>query len=173
MTGKAMLEFTQNLGPLPDSTTAELLLLDYEGRCRTRQRVRLESGREAGLFLERGRVLAEGDILRAADGTQAVVRCRPEETITARADNWALLARGCYHLGNRHVPLQIGDLWLRFMPDPVLEKLVRQLGFETQREEAPFVPESGAYGHAHAEPDAAAAGHAHAEPDAARHSGRD
>jgi urease accessory protein len=139
--------FTQNLGPRPDLAPTERLSLDHEGRARTRRRVLLDSGREAGLFLERGTLLAGGDILRAEDNTLALVVCKPEAVITARAPDWAHLARGCYHLGNRHVPVQIGELWLRFPPDPVLEKLVQGLGFDVAAEEAPFVPESGAYAH--------------------------
>ncbi|MDR1947696.1 MAG: urease accessory protein UreE [Desulfovibrio sp.] len=142
-----MPDFTQNLGPRPDLESAESLSLDYEGRIRARRRVILDSGREAGLFLERGRTLAEGDVLRAADGTLALVRCRPEPVCTARAPDGLTLARACWHLGNRHTVLQIGDLWLRFLPDPVLENMVRLLGLEVSAEEALFTPESGAYGH--------------------------
>jgi urease accessory protein len=155
-----MLEFTRHLGAGEEQRATEELWLDYEGRCRARQRVRLQSGREAGLFLDRGKALAEGDILCADDGTQAVVRCRPEAVITARAEDWEVFARGCYHLGNRHAPVQIGRLWLRFTPDAVLERLVIHLGFATLREEAPFAAESGAYGHSR--PEAGEGAHRHA-----------
>ncbi|MDR1659308.1 MAG: urease accessory protein UreE [Desulfovibrio sp.] len=145
-----MIKLTRNLGPT-GGAFADRLRLDCESRSRARLRVRLESGAEAGLFLEYGKTLAQGDILAADDGFLVRVECEPEAVITAHAKDWGLLARGCYHLGNRHVPLQIGELWLRFTPDPVLEKLVRQLGFVAVPETAPFTPETGAYasGHGH------------------------
>ncbi|MDR1489823.1 MAG: urease accessory protein UreE [Desulfovibrio sp.] len=140
-----MLEFIRNLGQRPDLEAGERLPLDYAARCKARQRALLESGREAGLFLERGRMLAEGDVLVAADDTLALVLCKPEEVTSAVAGDWRLLARGCYHLGNRHTPAQIGNLWLRIQPDPVLEAMLERLGFSLRRETAPFVPEGGAY----------------------------
>ncbi|MDR0827830.1 MAG: urease accessory protein UreE [Desulfovibrio sp.] len=143
-----MLELIQNLGQRPDLKAGDTLSLDYENRCRARLRVRLDSGPEAGLFLKRGQVLAEGDILCSAEGHLVRALCKAEETVLALARDWPLLARGCYHLGNRHVPVQIGDLRLRFKPDAVLETMLRQLGFELQREDAPFTPEGGAYAQA-------------------------
>ena len=66
--------------------------------------------------------------------------------------NWESLARACYHLGNRHAPLQLGHKWLRFTPDHVLEELAESLGLRLRRENAAFVPEGGAYDgpHSHA-----------------------
>jgi urease accessory protein len=139
-----MLEFTENLGPLPEERARERLSLDHEGRRKSRQRVRLDSGKEAGLFLERGKTLAGGDILRATDGTLALVLCKKEEIVTASTTDWLTLAKGCYHMGNRHVPLQIGPLWIRFTPDAGLENMLRRLGFDTHAEFLPFAPESGA-----------------------------
>ena len=141
-----MLKLTRNLGPM-NSPFAHRLLLDYESRSKARLKTRLESGAEAGLFLGHGRSLRRGDILSTDDGVLVRVEYRPEAVITARAGDGMLLAKGCYHLGNRHVPLQIGELWLRFAPDPVLERLVRRLGFEVVAETVPFEPEAGAYAH--------------------------
>jgi urease accessory protein len=141
-----MLKLTRNLGPL-DSPFAHRLLLDYESRSRARLKARLEGGAEAGLFLEYGQRPRQGDILSTDDGVLVRVEYRPEAVITARAGDGMLLARGCYHLGNRHVPLQIGELWLRFAPDPVLERLVRRMGFDVAAETVPFEPEAGAYAH--------------------------
>jgi urease accessory protein len=59
------------------------------------------------------------------------------------------LTRAAYHLGNRHVPLQLGDGWLRYEHDHVLDAMVEQLGLEVRTEDATFEPEAGAYGHAH------------------------
>ena len=63
-----------------------------------------------------------------------------------------LIARACYHLGNRHVPLQITQYWVRYAHDHVLDAMIRDLGLLVDHEEAPFEPESGAYsggGHHH------------------------
>jgi urease accessory protein len=56
-----------------------------------------------------------------------------------------VFARACYHLGNRHVKVQVGERWLRISPDHVLEQMLGQLGLRLEPEEAVFVPESGAY----------------------------
>ena len=78
-----------------------------------------------------------------------------EEVLSAKSDDWLTFSRACYHLGNRHVKLQVGDRWLRILPDHVLEDMLIKLGMCTQLETAEFVPESGAYtqfskGHVHA-----------------------
>ncbi len=62
------------------------------------------------------------------------------------------LPRACYHLGNRHVKLQVGERWLRMQPDHVLEEMLELLGLTLTHQETVFVPESGAYsngGHHH------------------------
>lgn len=147
-----MLELTRNLGPMPHAPVTDRLCLDYASRAKARQKARLAGGEQVGIFLEYGKPLSGGDVLSSDDGILVRVECGPEPVITAVTEDWALLARGCYHLGNRHVPLQIGRLWLRFSPDPVLEELVRRLGFTALSESAPFAPEGGAYagGHSHA-----------------------
>jgi urease accessory protein len=147
-----MLEFTENLGQRTNMDATESLTLTWEQRGKCRQRLRLDSGAEAGLFLTRGQVLREGDILRAGE-VLALVRNGAEPVVTAIAPNWETLARACYHLGNRHAALQLGHKWLRFTPDHVLEELAENLGLRLRRETAPFVPEGGAYGggsHSHA-----------------------
>lgn len=131
----------------------ESLTLSFELRCKTRLRTRLDSGEEAGLFLERGLILRGGDKLLANDGRVVAVRPAPEAVMEARADDPVLLAKAAYHLGNRHVPVQVGVDFLRFGRDHVLGEMVRGLGLAVTELEAPFEPESGAYGghggHAH------------------------
>jgi urease accessory protein len=135
------------------------LTLPYDARCRSRQRVTLDDGREAGLFLERGRILRDGDRLQADSGLVVAVVAAAEPVTTVAAGDPRILARACYHLGNRHVPVQIGPGWLRYAPDHVLDHLVRGLGLDTEAEEAPFEPEDGAYaGHHHGPALAGAAG---------------
>ena len=129
-----------------DVRPTERLLLPFELRCKSRLRTRLESGEEVGLFLERGTVLRAGDCLLGADGRIVEVVAASESIHEARADDPVLLAKAAYHLGNRHVPVQVGRGFLRFGRDHVLGEMVRGLGLEVTEAEAPFEPESGAYG---------------------------
>ena len=144
-----MLEFTENLGHKHDLFVSKTLSLAYEQRGKARLRVKLDSGEEAGLFLKHGQILREGDILRAVDGTIVKIICKPEAIVTAKTTDWENIATACYHVGNRHAPIQIGgcrdEMWLRFTPDPILEELMVHLKLVVIHETAPFVPENGAY----------------------------
>ena len=125
--------------------------LAYDERKRSRLKVTLASGAEAGIFLERGDHLHGGDKLAAEDGSAVVeILAAPEKLIEAVADSPLLFARAAYHLGNRHVPVQIlpteNGGKLRFQTDHVLAEMVRGLGCAVSETEAPFQPESGAYG---------------------------
>ena len=140
--------------PAPaDAPATEGLTLTFELRCKTRLRTQLDSGEEAGLFLERGIILRAGDKLLGKDGRIVEVAAAPEKVIEARSDDPLLLARAAYHLGNRHVPVQVATGLLRFGQDHVLAEMVRGQGLTITETEAPFEPESGAYGnhggHAH------------------------
>ncbi|WP_344803129.1 urease accessory protein UreE [Allohahella marinimesophila] len=135
---------------------ADTLQLDFDQRQKCRLRAVTDAGVEVGLFTERGTVLAGGERFADDDGLVIEVIARPEQVIEASTTNMHLLARCCYHLGNRHVPLQVGHGWLRLAPDHVLREMVERLGLSTALVEMPFHPESGAYS-AHA----AADGHAH------------
>ncbi|MCW9059815.1 MAG: urease accessory protein UreE [Gammaproteobacteria bacterium] len=129
------------------------LTLPFESRQKSRLRVHLDNGEEAALFLERGQVLRDGDRLRGDDGLVVEVRAAPEPVSTTASGDAILMARACYHLGNRHVALQIGPGWVRYRHDHVLDDMLRHLGLEVGYELAPFDPESGAYhsthGHGH------------------------
>ena len=125
--------------------------LAYDERKRSRLKVTLASGAEAGIFLERGDHLHGGDKLVAEDGSAVVeILAAPEKLIEAVADSPLLFARAAYHLGNRHVPVQIlptdNGGKLRFQTDHVLAEMVKGLGCAIAELEAPFQPESGAYG---------------------------
>lgn len=124
----------------------ERLVLPFEVRSKTRLRTRLESGEEAGLFLERGSVLRGGDLLEAEDGRIVEVVAATEEVMEVRCDSALALARAAYHLGNRHVAVQLQPGLLRFSRDHVLGEMVRGLGLTVVETRAPFEPESGAYG---------------------------
>ena len=133
--------------PAPaDASASERLTLSFELRCKTRLRTQLDSGEEAGLFLERGIILRAGDKLLGKDGRVVEVVAAPERVIEARSDDPLLLARAAYHLGNRHVPVQVATGLLRFGQDHVLAEMVRGQGLTITETEAPFEPESGAYG---------------------------
>ena len=140
-----MLEFVERVERDTDVSSASLTL-PFEQRQKSRLRVTLDNGSEAALILERGNDLRHGDLLRATDGQIIEVRAALESVSVINESNAHLLSRACYHLGNRHVPLQIGDGWLRFQRDHVLEEMVRTLGLAVRHESAPFEPEGGAYG---------------------------
>ena len=125
------------------------LTLPFELRQKSRLRTRLDDGREVGLFLPRGAVLRQGDLLRADDGLVIQVVAAPEAVSTATADDPLLLTRAAYHLGNRHVPLQIEAHWLRYQHDHVLDDMLVKLGLAVVNEQVPFEPEPGAYGDSH------------------------
>ena len=135
--------------PGADLPAQATLTLPFEQRQKSRLRTRLDNGEEVGLFLPRGTVLRHGDRLRAANGRVVEVRAAPETVSTARTDDPLRLARAAYHLGNRHVALQLGPGWLRYLHDHVLDGMVRELGLEVIYEQAPFEPEAGAYGGGH------------------------
>jgi len=128
---------------------AALLTLPFEQRQKSRQRVRLDDGREAEILLPRGTMLRHGDHLRTREGVLIRVVAAPETVSTAFSADAGLLLRAAYHLGNRHVPVQIGAGWLRYLGDHVLDDMLRQLGLDVVVEAAPFQPEGGAYHHEH------------------------
>jgi urease accessory protein len=128
---------------------AEVLSLGYEDRRRSRLRARLVSGKEIALLLPRGTVLVEGDMLVAANGTLIRVEAKQESVLEITHPDPAVLQRVAYHLGNRHVPVQLGATRLRLAFDSVLADLAVTLGAEVVTLEASFEPESGAYGGGH------------------------
>ena len=142
-----MIELTRRLGPSETGTEPQAsLTLPLEKRIRSRLRAALDDGREAGVFLERGQVLRDGDLLASADGLVVQVRAAAEPVSEVICPDPLLLARACYHLGNRHVALQIREGRLRYQHDHVLDEMLRGLGLEPSFAEAPFEPEPGAYG---------------------------
>lgn len=130
-------------GPIDDR-----LILPFDQRQKSRLRVRLESGREAALQLERGSILRGGERLRMHHEIVLVIAA-DEPVLHVTAGDARQLARAAYHLGNRHVPLQIGDQWLRLEQDHVLKEMLLGLGVEAHEMQAPFEPEAGAYGGGH------------------------
>ena len=119
------------------------LALTHEQRSRSRLRVD-----DAAFSLPRGQVLRSGDRIASTDGREFEVVGAPEKLAHIES---AELARVAYHLGNRHVPLQVGAGFVRIARDHVLEEMARKLGARVSHVEAPFEPEAGAYGHQHDE----------------------
>jgi urease accessory protein len=118
-------------------------------RQKSRLRVTTQSGTEAGLFLDRGIILRGGDLVQSVDGlvVQIIAAQEPVYDVTASTPQGLMCA--AYHLGNRHVPLQVGDGWLRLEQDHVLKAMLLGLGMVIAEKNAPFEPEAGAYGGGH------------------------
>jgi urease accessory protein len=137
------------------SVMAQLFLeLPFDRRCISRQLVVLSDGTEAGLFLPRGTVMRGADRLIAEDGTAIGVRAANQALIRVTARNPLAMVKAAYHLGNRHIPVQVANDFLQLEYDYVLLDMLKGLGVEAHEVLAPFEPEGGAY--------AAHAGHAHA-----------
>jgi urease accessory protein len=146
-----MLTFTQRLPPDSNATVTYTLALTAEERTRSRLRFEAEEGVLVQLALPRGTVLRDGDLLRGDSGDALVrVRAKAEPVLTARTKDAHTLLRAAYHLGNRHVPVEVGRNYLRLSPDTVLAEMLAQLGLDVIEETVPFHPEAGAYaGHSH------------------------
>jgi urease accessory protein len=134
---------------------AARVALDWDTRSKSRFDAVDSQGRRLGVFLPRGSVIRGGDVLVAEDGSLVVVeaaaqpllRVQPCATHGSPFD----LLRAAYHLGNRHVVLELQSQCLQFEPDPVLADLLRAMQLDVAEVQAPFEPESGAYaGHGHA-----------------------
>jgi urease accessory protein len=132
-----------------DAVVSDVLELPFDLRERSRLRARMLSGEEIGIDLPAGTLLQHGSKLRLADGRVVAVEASDEQLLEVRAAGAPELARIAYHIGNRHVPIQVGDGWLRILPDHVLKAMVQGLGGEVQTVSGRFEPEGGAYGHGH------------------------
>jgi urease accessory protein len=128
---------------------ADQLRLPFERRQKSRQRATLASGEEVAIELPRGQVLRGGDWVISSDGRAIEVVAETERVLHVECDSREALVRAAYHLGNRHVPVQVGDGWLRIAEDHVLARMLEVLGARVRALEAPFEPEAGAYGGKH------------------------
>ncbi len=136
------------LGATQSGPAATLrLVLPFEQRKKARQRACITDGCEVGIQLPRGTVLRGGDRLRANDGTTLEIVAAQERVSTVWGRDLRRLAQVAYHLGNRHVALEIGTGWVRYLADHVLDAMVAQLGLSVIHHDEPFEPESGAYSH--------------------------
>lgn len=125
------------------------LTLPFELRQKSRLKAKLDDGTEVGLMVTRGGLLRGGDLLRAENNVVIKVIAAAESVSKVTHSDPLMLARACYHLGNRHVPLQITKGYLCYAHDHVLDEMVTGLGLDIECVNAPFEPEGGAYGGGH------------------------
>ena len=150
---RRVIRFEQiEVAPLSADQRARALRLRLPWDERTRSRLVLmdEGGDAIAVHLPRGTVLRDGAVLVSVDGRHAIVEAAPQRLLRVSAAA-PLLLKVVYHLANRHVGAQLGADHVLIEADPVLEKMARQLGAQTEEIDAPFEPEAGAYaeGHGH------------------------
>ena len=140
-----MLELTELV---PDDNANDTLTLPFEQRQKSRLSAVTDGGVKVGLFLPRGSYLRSGMMLKGHGQLKVLINAAPEALSVVRTEDPLLFARACYHLGNRHVSLQILANELRYLHDHVLDKMIEGLGLTVLHETLPFEPEAGAY-HSH------------------------
>jgi urease accessory protein len=148
---------------------APCITLDWDTRQKSRFDATDSTGRQLGVFLPRGTVVRGGDVLVAEDGSLVRVEAAPQAVlrITACAEHGSAfdLTRAAYHLGNRHVPIELQPDHLKIEPDHVLADMLRAMHMTVAEVSEPFEPESGAYGdhggHHHGHAHDAAHAHSH------------
>ena len=145
--------------------------LDWDVRQKSRFDATDSRGRQLGVFLPRGTAVRGGDVLVAEDGSLIQVQAAPQPVLVVRAcaehGSPFDLLRAAYHLGNRHVALELQPDHLKLEPDPVLADMLRQLHLLVSQTSAAFEPEGGAYsasGHGQGHDHGQDHGHAQATP---------
>ena len=135
------------------SDVALSVLLPFDERKKSRLKTQTDSGEALGFMLPRGQILRDGTLLKDELGRIIEVKAAQENVSVVVSENPHLLLRAAYHLGNRHVPLQIDNHRLLYQHDHVLDEMVIGLGLTVAVQQQPFEPEDGAYapgtGHSH------------------------
>ena len=131
------------------ASAADRITLDYDQRHRRRHRFTSDKGLDFLLDLTSAVVLEAGDALELADGRLIEVDAAPEQLLRVTAASRALLVRLAWHIGNRHLPAQLGADEIVIREDSVIESMLLGLGARVEKISASFTPESGAY-HQHA-----------------------
>ena len=148
--------------------------LDWDVRQKSRFQVEDSSGRVLSVFLQRGHVVRGGDVLVADDGSLIRIEAAPQAllriTTCPQHGTPFDLIRAAYHLGNRHVPIELKPDHLQIEPDAVLADMLRSMHLIVNKVDEAFEPEGGAYGahhggsgHSHDD------GHDHAHAPASQH----
>ena len=148
---------------------ANTVELDWDIRQKSRFDATDSAGRQLGIFLPRGNVVRGGDVLVAEDGSLVSVLAAPQSVLkithcTQHGSPYDLI-RAAYHLGNRHVPIELKPDHLKIEPDHVLADMLRAMHLIVHAVDEPFEPENGAYatgGHGHS-------GHGHSHTDHEHH----
>ena len=133
-------------GDWPHGSAGQSVTLDFDARHRRRIRLELDDGEPVLLDLERAVAMREGDGLKLEDGGWIRVRAAAEPVLEITVADPVHAVRVAWHLGNRHVPTEIGQGTLVIRPDHVLADMVVRLGATVRAVERPFQPEGGAYG---------------------------
>lgn len=123
--------------------------LSFDLRQKSRLRARLQSGEEVAIFMPRGTILRGGDFMIAEDGSVIRVIAAAQQVMRVTAESHLDLMRAAYHLGNRHVPLELGEGYLKLESDYVLKEMLIGLGVAVEEVSQSFEPEAGAYGGGH------------------------
>jgi urease accessory protein len=144
-----MAQLTISTRAYGEGRAAARLVLPFELRQRSRLLAALDSGEEVGLLMPRGTVLRGGDRLQSSDGRLVEVIAAPEQLSIVRSSDARQLARAAYHLGNRHIAVQITADSIRYLKDHVLDDMLRGQGLQVYSEILPFEPEAGAYASSH------------------------
>ena len=169
LTANKLLPQGQGLSPVLLRRAASVEL-DWDVRQKSRFAATDSQGRELAVFLPRGQAVRGGDVLVAEDGSLVRVLAAPQKVlrITACAEHGSPfdLMRAAYHLGNRHVPIELRPDHLKIEPDHVLADMLRAMHMTVAEAELPFEPEGGAYGGAHS---GAHGGHQHVHEHAHGH----
>ncbi len=147
-----MIQFTERADHTDNADVT--VTLPIEKRIKSRLRVALDDGRDAGIVLTRGEVMQHGDKLKSIDGEIVEVLAAREKLSMIHCQDMKGFARACYHLGNRHVPVQIevgegGVGTVSYLHDHVLDDMIKGFGLPVVVTQAPFNPEPGAYGGGH------------------------
>lgn len=149
---------------------APTVTLDWDVRQKSRFDATDSSGRSIGVFLPRGTVVRGGDVLVVEDGSLVRVLAAPQKVLhISQCPQHGTpfdLTRAAYHLGNRHVPIELRHDHLKIEPDHVLADMLRAMHLIVREDELPFEPEGGAYsaqGHAHGHGHEHEHGHDHAD----------
>lgn len=138
-----MLKLTELIPETGESDDA--VTLPFEARQKCRLLGRTDKGQEVGIFLPRGQAIKHGYVLQGHDNYRVRVKAAAEALSIVRCVDPLLFARACYHLGNRHIPLQILVGELRYQSDHVLDQMLEGLGLTVEQQSLPFEPEPGAY----------------------------
>ena len=125
------------------------ITLDFDARHRRRVRMTSDNGLAFLLDLPDARLLRDGDCLALDNGKRVRVCAAPEKLLEVTCSTAEELVRTAYHLGNRHLSVQVLGMRLRMRDDYVIADMLRHMGATVSTIEAPFDPEVGAYAHGH------------------------